>query len=75
MATMLSTGVSIVFGVVEPKPLKDFPEGRTRIKIRSRAVVVVYARTQTGIRAFAVHDNGAEWVPAFEFARNERPKS
>jgi hypothetical protein len=71
MARMLTVGKSIVFGCVEPKPIAGFPAGRAKIKIRNTSAVRAYIKTATGIRQFAVHDNGTHWEPAFEIGRNK----
>jgi hypothetical protein len=70
MAKMMTVGVPVVISCAEPKPLNGFPAGRVRFKMRPMRAVVAYVKTETSIRAFTVHDNGTEWVPAFEIGRN-----
>ena len=59
------------FGVVEPLPLKDFPEGRHRLRIRQDDFVKVRIRTKTGIREFIPEIKDGFWVPYVETGRNE----
>lgn len=61
------------FGSTKPLPLKGFPPGKCRIKIRPNAFTEVFIRTQDGIRQFIVKSEDGFWVPGLEIARNHRP--
>jgi len=74
---MISTSKLLVFGenVTEQLPLKDFPEGRTRIRIRPAELVTVVVRTPEGIHMFTVREDEGFWTPGPELARNiTKPK-
>lgn len=60
----------MVYGVCEPKPLKGFPEGKARIRMRNTDFVMVYVRTFDGIRQFVVRDDGENWIPGYEQGAN-----
>ena len=64
-------GAKIPFGVVNPKPIKDFPEGKARLRIRNYDFVKVRVKTATGIREFYPHEVNGFWIPLFETGRNE----
>ena len=64
-----------IWGVQQPKPLKNFPEGRVKLKIRNTEFVTAFIKTDTGIRKFIVRDTGKSWEPLFEQGRNERSQS
>jgi hypothetical protein len=70
MAATISNA-RIPFGAVDPKPLKDFPEGKARLRIRAEDFVKVRIKTKTGIREFYPHEVDGFWVPLFETGRNE----
>ena len=62
---------SIVFGLFDkPLPLKGFPDGRCRIRMRPDDLVAVYVKTTGGIREFRVKEEDGFWVPFGEVARN-----
>jgi len=69
-------GQKIIFGVVGPLPLRGFPEGRARIRLRNADFVTVSIRPpQGGIRRFYVEERGGAWLPAFEMGANiNQPK-
>jgi hypothetical protein len=64
-------GERIPFGAVDPKPLKGFPEGKARLRIRAEDFVKVRIKTETGIREFFPDEVDGFWVPLFETGRNE----
>jgi len=52
------------YGMAEPRPLRGFPEGKTRIRIRNTHFPVVYVRPpEGGVIAFLVDDDGEVWTP------------
>ena len=67
----LHYGPNVPFGCVEPKPLKGFPVGRTRVRIRNTGFASVYVKTEYGIRHFTPVDKGGHWEPLFEVGRND----
>jgi len=59
------------YGVSEPLPLSDFPEGRVRICMRNDGFTKVYIRPPIGgIREFRVHEVDGKWLPCYEQGRN-----
>lgn len=71
MAT-IRIGPPVIFGAGEPKPLKGFPPGRAKIRIRNDDFVRVYIKSDDGIREFTVFEEDGHWVPAFEGGSNQR---
>ncbi|MEM6884049.1 MAG: hypothetical protein AAF571_03390 [Verrucomicrobiota bacterium] len=69
MATFV-TG-NIAYGFRDPLPLKGFPPGRTRLRIRHNDITRVYVKTDTGIRCFQVKVEDGCWVPLVEIQRNQ----
>ena len=63
-----------VFGVQKLKPLRGFPDGKVRIKMRNTAFAQIYIRTPEGIRQFVAKDCGDFWQCSHEQGRNERRK-
>jgi hypothetical protein len=60
----------VVFGVSAPKPLNNFPHGKTRIRLRSNEFAKVYVRNPEGIREFVIQEKEGCWIPFSELARN-----
>jgi len=64
-------GQKMVFGVVDPLPLRGFPEGRARIRLRNKTFATVNIRPpQGGIRRFNIEEREGAWRPAFEIGAN-----
>lgn len=61
-----------VFGVQELKPLRGFPTGKVRIKMRNTEYAKFYVKTPEGIRQFVAKDYGDYWECSHEQGRNER---
>jgi hypothetical protein len=62
-----------VFGVTEPLPLKGFPEGSIRLRIRDNQFALARVRTDDGIREFYVKEEKGFWVRSHERGRNSTP--
>lgn len=63
----------IIFAIREPKPLRGFPEGRVRLRLRNDEFARAFVRTPEGIRHFIVQetpDGFWEPVPGCEQGRN-----
>ena len=65
----------VPFGVVAPLPLRGFPAGLMRIRIRHKQFVVVRVKTTDGIREFYPTEIDGVWVPHYERGRNCTPPS
>jgi len=61
-----------VFGAVEPKPLRGFPRGKFRLRIRNNEYVTAVVRTGDGIRRFNVGEHDGFWWPMNETGENTR---
>lgn len=61
-----------VFGIRERKPLKGFPEGRVKIRLRNTDFARAFVKTASGIRQFIVAEVDGFWTPKFEQGSNER---
>lgn len=64
-------GTPVPFGVTEPKPLKGFPEGKARIRIRHDEFVKIRILNKKGIREFHPKDQDGFWVPLCECGSNQ----
>lgn len=65
----------IVFGDSNPKPLKGWPEGKIRLRIRSDDAVKAFVRTSDSIRWFYVKEENGYWVPSYEIGSNQTKTS
>lgn len=68
-------GEPILVGVYTTKPLRGFPEGRVKIRMRPNQFVRVYVFGPNASTCHLVREtpDGFAWVPAYETARNEWP--
>ena len=58
-------------GIREVKPLKGFPPGKIRIRLREEDLVRVYVwRKQRGIKEFLVKEVEGHWVPYLQVGEN-----
>lgn len=55
-----------VFGVCQPLPLRGFPQGRIRLRLRKDSFAKAFVKSPTGIRRFLIGQRGAFWVPMYE---------
>lgn len=69
---MIMTGKTIAFGTDAPLPLKGFPRGKYRVRLRPNELAEVYVKTEDGIRKFAAEIVDGHWTPIAEIARNIR---
>ena len=61
----------MVFGVRDPLPLKGFPAGRARIRMRNRSCPQVFIRPpEGGVWAFYVYERDGCWWPRCEVGAN-----
>ena len=76
MSKTYCIGKPCVFGMVEPKPLRGFPQGRARLKLRNLEFARVFVRDAAAgtIRAFLIHESpdGCYWEPGYEQGMNRR---
>lgn len=54
------------YGITPILPLRGFPEGKTRIRMRSGELVKIRVRSADGIRSFVVEESEGAWVPLIE---------
>jgi len=69
---MMIIGNPVAFGTDTPLPLKGFPRGKYRVRLRPAEFARVYVKTDDGIREFAAEIEDGHWVPGPELARNIR---
>jgi len=67
-------GEPIVYGIQDVLPLKDFPEGKYRIRLRNYDWARVYVKTKESIREFLVKEQEGSWIPAVEVGSNTENK-
>ncbi len=72
MAFQVSCGQKLVFGVREPLPITNAPDGRIRLRLRNDSYGKMFVRDRDGIREFAIGDFGNHWEPVYEQRRNIR---
>jgi hypothetical protein len=63
---------TFIFGFSEPLPLKGFPPGKTRIRIRADDWVRIYVKDNHGIREWVVEEQDGFWIPGFQQGANLR---
>lgn len=64
--------VTLAFGVREPLPLRNFPPGRVRLRMRNRELMQAFVKTSDGIMEFIVKEQDGFWEPFAERNRNRR---
>jgi len=69
---MITIGKPIAFGTDAPLPLKGFPRGKYRVRLRPNEFAKVYIKTENGIREFIAEITDGHWTPGPEMARNIR---
>ena len=67
----ITHGAEILFGVITPLPLKGFPKGRTRIRMRNNDIVKIWVRTEDGIEMWAPTEHDGYWKPKFKIGVNK----
>ena len=73
--TVQIIGTPLVYGVREPLPLRGFPEGRARIRMRPGKFVRVYVRPLAGgVREFVVQERDGAWWADGETGANRTAK-
>ena len=65
----------VPFGSSDPKPLRRFPSGKIRLRIRKDDFVQAFVRTESCIRHFYVEEVDGFWQPCFEQGANIREES
>lgn len=60
-----------VFGEVQPKELKGFPDGEIEIKMGKGEFVKAYVNTSEGTQSFYIKQKDGYWMPLHEQERNE----
>lgn len=61
----------IKYGIRGPFPLKDFPEGKVRVRVRNNAFPVAYVYQHgKSIRKFLVAEKDGYWIPFHEQQAN-----
>jgi hypothetical protein len=74
MSAPIIMGKRFVLGSAHRLPLRNFPEGKTRIRVRPNHPVRVYVRTSFGIWKFLVQEVDGFWEPLIQEAFNARPQ-
>ena len=54
-----------IFGAEDPKPLKGWPKGRVKLRIRNNDFVYAYVRTEEGIVCYSVAEKDGYWIPGY----------
>jgi len=69
-------GTDLVWGVRDILPLRGFPAGKVRIRMRPLRPVAVYIRPpEGGVREFVVTPQDDAWVMAWEVGANRKVAS
>jgi len=55
--------MNAVFGVATPLPLKGFPRGRVRLRMRNDDFLVAFVKSARKIRRFIVAEKDGFWIP------------
>lgn len=56
----------------QSRPVQNVPEGRQRIRLRTKQVGSVFIKTSEGLRHFELTEIDGSWVPFMERGRNYR---
>ena len=72
MSAIMLGDCSGIWGVVEPKPLKGFPEGRVKLRLRNKDFARAFVKTSNGIRSFIIAEQDGFWIPKWEQGSNHR---
>ena len=72
MSPQLQTPGNYVFGVKDRLPMKGWPAGRARIRMRGGAFVQCFVKTETGIRKFWILEKDGCWIPGPACGENQR---
>lgn len=62
----------LVYGVRPILPLKGFPCGKYRLRMRPEDCAVLYVKTADGIRCYTIKEEDGHWVPDMECGVNQR---
>ena len=63
---------TLAYGSKLPLPLRGFPSGQVKIKIRQNDFVYIYIRNEAGITKFAVTEKDGYWTPYCAVEINKR---
>ena len=64
------TPSNLQYGIVDPLPLRGFPSGKARTRMRRRSLVCVFVKTEDSVRWFYVKEVDGFWEPFCETGRN-----
>lgn len=67
---VISHGQEIVFGGSDRKPLKGFPPGKVRMRLRGEEFARAFVRNETGTYSFYIVEKDGFWVPGLLEAAN-----
>ena len=72
MSAAIHGNHNVVFGVKAPLPLKGFPQGRIRLRIRNTGFAQAFVKSESGIRHFYISEKEGFWTPIYEQGSNHR---
>lgn len=72
MSAVIIGASDMVWGVKPPLPLKGFPSGRVKLRLRNTDFAQGFVKTADGIRRFYIAEVGGFWTPKFEQGANHR---
>lgn len=66
--------MKLVIGVSDPLPLRNFPPGKIKLRLRNEGFAMAFVRDENGIRQFAIAEIDGHWEPGpeLEQGRNVR---
>jgi len=70
MSVKLIGDTSIIWGVRPTLPLKGFPEGKIKLRLRNNSFAKAFVKTKQGIRSFYVAEKDGFWIPKYEQGSN-----
>ncbi len=70
-----SSQTPVPFGIVPILPLRDFPAGRARIRLRDDDFPRVHIKTPDGLRTFYPTEKDGHWIPFVEQDSSTRVES
>ena len=66
------TTTDLVWGVAIPKPLKGFPEGKVKLRLRNDSWALAYVKTDDGIMSYRIKERDGYWIPGHMQGSNKR---
>lgn len=68
----ITNQIGLLFGIADKLPLRGFPDGRIKIRIRTDSFVQAFIKTADGIEVYSVKEKDGYWEPCMKMGANYR---